>query len=92
LTIQNIAIPYSDFKLQEIIDPEQFDLNNATFTAKVNQLVSLVNNLTDGSLTEIGGADLVSVRTISPFTSTNLQALLSEILAYLKSKRQVTLE
>lgn len=47
MTVQNLAIPYSDFKLQEIIDPEQFDLNNADIVSKMNEVITAFNNAND---------------------------------------------
>ena len=44
--ITNLSISYPDFKLQEIIDPDQFDINNADIVNKVNEIISMVNSNT----------------------------------------------
>lgn len=41
--INQFNIPYPDFKLDEIIDPEQFDANNLETIKKVNEVITVVN-------------------------------------------------
>lgn len=45
MAINNVTIPFPDFKLQEVIDPDQFDANNASLVNKTNELVDKVNTL-----------------------------------------------
>ena len=41
--LNKITIPHPDFKLDEIIDPEQFDENNLAFKSKLDQIVDESN-------------------------------------------------
>lgn len=42
-TVNPFGVPYPDFKLGEIIDPEQFDANNAEIIRKLNEVISVLN-------------------------------------------------
>lgn len=49
MPIGELTISFPDFKLNEIIDPEQHDQNNADITDKINELITQSNVLsTDG--------------------------------------------
>lgn len=93
MTINNLNISYPDFKLNEIIDPEQFDINNKEVVDKVNEIRTLVNKLTDGwvvtntdsTTTDKAGAELIDLNAIAPFASTKLQAFLQEVIDRLQS-------
>ena len=37
--ILDLSIAYPDFQLNQIIDPEQIDLNNSQMVAKINNLI-----------------------------------------------------
>ena len=41
--ISNLQISYPDFKLSELIDPDQFDLNNKDIMDKVNEVIAKLN-------------------------------------------------
>lgn len=41
--ISNITISYPDFKLNEFIDPEEFDINNSEYVSKINEIIKEVN-------------------------------------------------
>lgn len=85
MAINDLVIPFPDFKLNEMIDPEQFDLNNVATVAKVNEIKTLLNAITD-SITDGGsGADKISLTAIAPFASTKLQAYLEEVITKLQS-------
>lgn len=43
MSINQLILPYPDFILNQILDPEQFDLNNAFIRDKVNELVIQLN-------------------------------------------------
>lgn len=45
MAITNLSIPYPDFKLHEVIDPEQFDFNNGAIVEKVNTALVVVNQV-----------------------------------------------
>lgn len=85
MAINQVKIPYPDFKLHEIIDPEQFDLNNAELQNKINAVITVLNQITDGISDGSSGADKISLTEIQPFTSTKLQSFLEEVLYRLQS-------
>jgi hypothetical protein len=93
LTINNLNISYPDFKLNEVIDPEHFDINNKEVIDKVNEIKVLVNKLTDGwtvtnadsTTTDKSGAELIDLNAIAPFASTKLQSFLQEVIDRLQS-------
>lgn len=76
--ILNLAISYPDFKLNQIIDPEQFDLNNKQLVDKINQIVGAIN-----SLTQPGGAGNIGITPLPEFPeTTDLEGVLRCILDY----------
>ena len=85
VSINQVQIPYPDFKLHEIIDPEQFDLNNAELQNKINAVITVLNQITDSITDGSSGADKISLTAISPFISTKLQSFLEEVIARLQS-------
>jgi hypothetical protein len=85
MPIQQLVLPYPDFKLQEVIDPEQFDLNNLNTTNKINIILTIINQLLEGVTDGTSGADQVSLAPIAPFTSTKLQAFLKEVVNRLRA-------
>ena len=85
MAINQVQIPYPDFKLHEIIDPEQFDLNNAELQNKINAVITVLNQITDSIADGSSGADNISLTAISPFISTKLQSFLEEVVSRLQS-------
>lgn len=85
MPIKYVNIPYPDFKLHEIIDPEQFDLNNDTFSKRLNEIIELLNTLTESAKEGGSGADKISLAPIAPFTSDKLQVFLQSIIDRLLS-------
>lgn len=85
MAINKLQIPYPDFKLHEIIDPEQFDLNNAELQDKINTVIAVLNQITDSIADGSSGADKISLTAISPFISTKLQSFLEEVISRLQS-------
>lgn len=45
MAIENMTLPYPDFKYSEVINSEEFDSNNDTIKNKVNEIVPVVNSL-----------------------------------------------
>ena len=43
MAINRVNLPYPDFKLGDVIDPEEFDANNAAIVDTVNALVDSTN-------------------------------------------------
>jgi hypothetical protein len=84
MAITNLNISYPDFTLGEVIDPEQFDLNNLETVNKINTIISVLNTITD-SITDGGsGADSISLTAIAPFASTKLQVFLEDVITMLR--------
>jgi hypothetical protein len=88
MNIEDLYLPYPDFKLQEIIDPEQFDVNNEYTVNKINEVLAIINQITNGLPVGGGGggsseADLISLKPIIGFVSTNLQNFLEDVIAKL---------
>lgn len=83
--IPDLVIPYGDFKLYDVIDPEQHDLNNATIILKINAVKDIVNQIINSAVDGSSGADLISLTPIQGFVSNKLQAFLSEVVSNLKS-------
>lgn len=79
--MDELQIPYPDFQLGEIIDPEQHDLNNRYIQTKINEFVTFANTLTGSA----GGASTITVAPIAPFTSTNVQAVLNDLIARIQA-------
>lgn len=84
MAINEIIIPYPDFIMGEVIDPEQFDLNNKYMVDKTNELIIVLNKLTEGFETG-SGASLIDLKPIAPFVSTKVQTFLEEVIARLQS-------
>lgn len=85
MAITDVSVPYPDFKLLDVIEPDQFDLNNSTLVEKINVMLAVLNQITDGVTDGTSGADAVSLTTIDVFTSTKLQSLLEEVITRLKA-------
>lgn len=80
MAIAKVIIPYPDFQLHEVIDPDQFDLNNEAMVNKINEILEVLNAIGSGE-----GASKVGVIPLQGFTSTNIQAFLNELLTYLNN-------
>ena len=85
LTVNYVSIPYPDFKLHEIIEPDEFDVNNDALSNKINEIVDVVNQVLDGVDSGSSGADLISLTPIAPFASNKLQSFLQEVITRLRS-------
>lgn len=86
--ISKFNVSYPDFELGQIINPEEFDVNNADIANRLNLVIDVLNQITDGVNSAGQPADgtaIIDSGTISPFTSGKLQALLEEIVARLRS-------
>lgn len=85
MTVNTLNISFPDFKMNDIIDPEQFDINNSELVTKINEIKDVINKLTDSITDGASGADNVSLTAIAPFVSTKLQAYLEEVISKLKN-------
>lgn len=85
MAIDRLQIPYDDFVLHEVIEPDEFDLNNKFIVDKVNEIRRVINQITDSIESGGSGADIISLTPIEDFASDKLQAFLEEVIAQLKS-------
>lgn len=53
--VSNYTLPYSDFKLADTIDPDQFDSNNASIGSKLTELINESNDQ-DNRITSVENA------------------------------------
>jgi len=85
VALNELSISFPDFKLNEVINPEEFDTNNSEIVNKINALIEVMNKITDSTTDGDSGADNVAVTLIDGYTATKLQPLLEEIVAKLTS-------
>jgi len=85
MAIESKTLPYPDFVVNEILDPQEFDDNNATLVNAINEIIAKLNVITD-SITDAGsGADNVALTAIDAFTSTTVQGIIEELNTQIKS-------
>lgn len=91
--MERLFISYPEFRLGEIIDPEEANTNNADITLKVNQLVDRLNSLLgsgggeDGGIIEISiRGNIVKINPIEPFPADNVESFLNELMERLRSE------
>lgn len=90
MALGEVQIPYDDFQMGEFIDPEQHDTNNFYLQSKINEIVLLINRITDSIEDGKSGADTISLTPIAPFASNKLQAYLEEVITRLRSTTKGT--
>lgn len=83
--ITELRIPYPDFKLGELIDPEEHDLNNLYIQNKINLLIDFANQVTGELPGKTVGAELMGMKPIPPFTQTKVQAFLETLVSRLQA-------
>jgi hypothetical protein len=83
--VGKMNLPYPDFKWNDIIDPDQIDMNNEDIVNKLNQVVDLIDHITDSIESGNSGANRISLSSIAPFASTKLQSFLQEVITRLQS-------
>lgn len=88
--INSLSISFPDFKLQEIINPDEFDQNNADIVNKINSILGVLNQITDSVNDGGSGADAISLTPISSFTSNKLQTFLEDVTSRLQSTDSVS--
>lgn len=83
MALNRFNVTYDDFKLDDIINPDEFNINFEDIMIRLNQIIDVLNQITDG----IGGdgAEIVHVGEVLPFTSDRLQNLLQELVDQLRS-------
>lgn len=81
--INHLQVSYNDFQLGDIIHPDEFDVNNADIQIRVNQIIDVLNQITDG--VNGSGASIIDIGEIAPFFSPKLQEFLEQLVAKLTS-------
>lgn len=80
--ILNLTLSYPDFQLNQVIDPDQIDLNNSQIVSKMNEIGTKLNTLFTGTT----GAKNITIEPISQFSDKhNVQDLLNGIVTLLIS-------
>lgn len=88
--ITELRIPYPDFKMGDMIDPEQHDMNNLYIQLKVNSIVELCNKITGEDPSGVTGAELMALKPIAPFTETKIQTFLQALINRLQASTGAT--
>ena len=80
--ITTLAISYPDFQLNQIIDPEQMDLNNLQIVNKINNVIKSFNELIQGT----SGAGNITIAPIPEFSDAKtVQQALQQIATFVKT-------
>lgn len=81
--ILNLTLSYPDFQLNQVIDPDQVDLNNAQVVSKVNEISTKLNTLFTGTT----GAQNITIEPIQNIDATekNVQKVIETIVNKLVS-------
>lgn len=83
MALNHFNVSYDNFQLDDIIHPDEFNINFEDIMIRFNQIIDVLNQITDG----IGGngADIVHIGEVLPFTSDRLQSFLQELVDQLRS-------
>lgn len=82
--ILGLAISYPDFQLNQIIDPDQVDLNNAQIVDKINKVIEAINTFTQSTT----GASNITIVPITEFSSArNVQEALQQIATFVTNNK-----
>lgn len=70
MTIQNLTVPFPDFKLQDIINPDQFDSNFNAIQSKINEMIPVISSGSSGEIIpnpiqNTDGTPLISISSAS---------------------------
>jgi len=91
--INPFSVSYPRFELDTVIEPDEFNVNNADVMIRMNQIIDVINHITGGATVEnedgttrfSHGAEIVDLGVILPFASSKLRAFLEEMVARLQS-------
>lgn len=78
--MDKLILPYPDFQMGELIDPEQHDTNNLYIEGKINELIDLINKITQSVEDGDSGANQIAISPISSYNSSNVQDILEELI------------
>ena len=93
MTIERVYISYPDFRMFDVIDSEQFDVNNREFQEKINELVDLLNVAYTPKEGATSGAEMLSMKPIAPFEfeeGANIQDFLEQLIERLQNIQRGT--
>lgn len=79
-----LIIPYPDFQMGKIIDPEEHDLNNRYMVSKINEVIDFFNEIMGNTAGTTGAEQLTNVP-VAPFISTTIQGTLNELVTRIES-------
>ena len=83
MAIRSFNVTYNDFELDQIIHPDEFDVNFADISIRMNQIIDVLNQITDGM--GGNGADIIHVGDVFPFQDEKLQPFLESLIGRLQS-------
>lgn len=87
MAMEHVYISYPDFRMFDVIDSEQFDVNNNELQSKINELIDNLNKVFDIDEEATSGADSLTVNPVAPFEeAVKLQDLLEQLIDRLKSE------
>lgn len=61
MTITQLSIPYPDFRISTIIQPEEFDINNGSIVDKVNLIINTLNGITGPNGSSLSSTEIVAL-------------------------------
>ena len=85
MAIEQVYIPFPDFKLMEVIDPEEHDANNATLTQTINTMITILNSFIDGVANDTLSAMAVRMPAVEPFEAGNVESMFRALIGRLIS-------
>lgn len=77
--INDLSISFPDFKINDPMNPEEFDTNNHEIVSKINALIAILNKITDSTTVGDSGADNIKITPLVTGGTNILQELLDEI-------------
>lgn len=85
MAIEQVYIPFPDFKLMEVIDPEEHDANNAALVQTINGMITVLNSFINGEANDSLSAMAVATPAIEPFEAGNVESLFRALIGRLIS-------
>ncbi len=79
MKIGDLSISYPDFKINDVMNPDEFDINNKEIVDSVNEIIAKLNIITDSRTDGNSGADNVKVTGIEGLSGTTVQSLLESL-------------
>jgi hypothetical protein len=85
--MERITLPHGNFVVGDVIDPDKENANNNSMTNKINEVVDILNTFVtvDGEGNNSVDASGVQITPQAPFTESNVETLLSALIARLQA-------